>query len=243
MIKGLYTSASGMAPQLKKQETTANNIANAGTSGFKKDVLFTKELSKAEKKTTVNKSDWQNPMVDKIYVDYAPGAFDKTGNPLNMAIDGDGFFVLQLEDGSMALTRSGSFMVNNEGFISMTGGALLMSESGPLEVGNGQVTVAGTGRVEVDGSTIGKIVPMTVDDLEQLEKVGSSVFAVPDGVELIPVEKSSIQQGFLESSNVDIVREMIDMIISYRSYEANAKSAQIQDQTLDSLFNRVAGDR
>jgi len=239
VIKGIYTSASGMLPRIKKQEVTANNIANASTPGYKKDAIFTRELSKAEQKLSPKKSDWERPMVDEVYTNYAPGVFDKTGNPLDLAIDGDGFFKIEFPDGMVGLTRSGSFTVNNDGFLAFPGGGLIMGEGGPIEVGNATITVNESGQVEAGGNVVGKIVPVTVADLDQLEKIGSSIYVVPDNVELIQVEKYSIDQGFVETSNVDIVREMIDMIISFRNYEADSKSVQVQDQSLDHLFNRV----
>ncbi|HKK21445.1 MAG TPA: flagellar basal-body rod protein FlgF [candidate division Zixibacteria bacterium] len=241
MIKGIYTSASAMIPRIKKQELTANNLANASTPGYKRDTLFTKELSRAEKKVVATKSDWEQPMVDEVYTNFAPGVFDRTGNQLDLAIDGDGFFRLQLPDGSTGLTRAGTFSVNSEGQIEFPGGALLVGEGGPIEVGSGgDIQIGQDGTVQVDGNIVGTIVPVSVPDVSQLEKVGSSVFAVPNGVDVQPVTKARIQQGFLEASNVDIVREMIDMIISFRNYEADSKSVQVQDQTLDNLFNRVA---
>ncbi len=239
MIKGIFTSASGMIPRIKKQELTANNLANASTPGFKKDAIFTRELSKAEARLKPRRSDWERPMVDEIYTNFAPGVFDKTGNALDLAIDGDGFFTLELADGSTALTRAGAFTVNRDGLVAFPGGALLMAEGGPLEVGSGQVAVSLSGDVQVDGATVGRITPVTVQSLDQLEKIGSAMFIVPEGVELTPVRTATIQQGFLETSNVDIVREMIDMIISFRQYEADSKSIQMQDQSLDHLFNRV----
>ncbi|MBN1212273.1 MAG: flagellar hook-basal body protein [candidate division Zixibacteria bacterium] len=241
MIKGIYTSASGMIPRLKKQEVIANNISNSSTSGFKKDNVFVRELSRAEQKVAPKKSDWQTPIADEEYVDYRPGVFDRTDNPLDLAIEGDGFFTLQAEDGSTLLTRSGTFMVNSDGYISYPGGYLLTSEGGPIQVGNGKVSVGRTGEVEVDGLTVGRITPMTVDNLEDLKKVGRSLFAVPEGVELVPTVQPTIQQGYLETSNVDIISEMVDMIISYRAYEANAKAVQSQDNSLEHLFNRVGG--
>ena len=241
MIKGLHTSASGMIPHIKKQELAANNIANASTPGFKKDSIFTKELSRAEKKLQPTKSDWQQPMIDQIYTDYSAGIFNKTGNPLDIAIEGDGFFALESEGGTTVLTTSGSFTVDSEGFLSLPGGLRVIGETGPIEVGNGKVTVALTGEVEVDGINVARLVPRTVADLSKLEKIGSSMFAVPEGMELLVVEKANLRQGFLEASNVDIVREMIDMIVSFRSYEANARAIQTQDQSLGHLFNRVAG--
>ncbi len=239
MIKGMYTSASGMLPRIKKQEITAHNISNVSTPGYKRDMLFTKELSRAERKLAPRKSDWEKPMVNKVYTDYAPGIFDKTGNPLDLAIDGDGFFSLELADGTRVLTRAGSFTVNKDGLLAFPGGPLLLGEGGLIEVGNGKVTVSQSGEVEVDGFVVGRIVPVSVPDLEQLVRIGNSLLAVPEGVELIPVTKAAVRQGYLEASNVDIVREIVDMIIAFRSYEANARALQTQDQSLEHLFRGV----
>jgi flagellar basal-body rod protein FlgG len=241
MIKGLYTSASGMIPHLKKQEATANNLANVGTAGFKKDAVFTHELSRAERKLAVKKSDWEKPMVNDLFTDYSQGIFSKTGNPLDMGIDGEGFFTLQTADGGTYLTRSGSFTVDADGMLAFPGGAVVLGEGGPIEIGSGQVSVAENGEIEVDGNVVGRIIPQTVADLSSLEKVGDSLFAVPEGTTLIAVPDANIRQGFLEQANVDIVREMIDMIISFRAYEANARSVQTQDKSLDHLFGRVGG--
>jgi flagellar basal-body rod protein FlgG len=232
-----------MIPHIRKQEMTANNLANAAASGYKKDSLFTRELSKAEQKRIPRKSDWEQPMATNVFTDFSQGVFDKTENPLDLAIDGDGFFTLQLQDGTTVLTRSGSFTVNNDGLIAFPGGALLQGEGGAMEVGSGQVTVAGTGEIEVNGFAVGKIAPVTVEDVTKLEKLGGSMFIVPDGAELIPVSKSSIRQGYLEAANLDIVNEMVEMIVSYRSYEANAKAVQSQDESLEHLFNRVGSKR
>ena len=239
MIKGLYTSASGMVPRVRKQEMHANNIANANSPGYKRDGLFTKELSRAQRKLAPTKSDWETPMVNDVYTDYTVGAFDKTGNTLDMAIDGDGFFSLQLEDGSTVLTRAGSFQVDENGLLAFPGGALVLGEGGPINIGSGQVSVSATGHIQSNGLTVGRITPVTVDDLDKLEKIGQSAFAVPQGVVLQEAENSTIVQGFLETSNVDIVREMIDMIISFREYEADARALQTQDQSLNNLFGRV----
>ena len=180
-------------------------------------------------------------MLSRVHVDYSGGVFDKTDNPLDLAIEGDGFFSLQAPDGSVALTRSGSFVADSEGFLAFPGGYRLLGEGGPIQVGNGRVVVSQTGEVEVDGAVAGRIVPQSVSDLDRLRRLGGSLFGVPEGEELIPPVHASIRQGYLETSNVDVVREMVDMIITYRSYEANAKALQTQDTTLDHLFSRVGG--
>jgi len=241
MIKGIYTSASGMIPHVRKQELAANNLSNASTSGFKKDSIFTRELSQAEKKVRAQQADWIQPMVDQVYTDFASGIFDRTGNALDLAIDGDGFFQLETIEGQTLLTRSGSFIVNADGQVVFPGGARLVGEGGPVEVGDGTVSVSLSGEVEVDGLTVTRIVPVTVADLMELQKIGGSTYVIPEGMELLPVEKSTIRQGYLETSNVDIVTEMVNMITSYRNYEANAKAMQSQDASLENLFNRVGG--
>jgi len=242
VIKGLYTSASGMIPGTKKQEITANNIANAGTAGFKRDRLFTKELSRAQMKLAPKRTDWQQPMVDKVYTDYTIGMFDKTDNPLDLAIDGDGFFTLLTENGTQLLTRAGSFQVDQSGYLAFPGGALVVGEGGPIEVGSGKVSVSEDGEVRTNGALVGRIVPSTVPDLMVLEKIGGSSYVLPENTELIPVPRSSIRQGYLETSNVDIVHEMVEMIISFRNFEANSKALQSQDQTLSHLFSKVGGN-
>jgi flagellar basal-body rod protein FlgF len=241
MIKGMYSSASGMIPRIKKQEVIANNLANAGSAGFKKDQLFVRELSKAEQKIIPKKSDWQKPIGDTTYTDFTPGTFDRTDNPLDLALDGDGFFRLQGPDGNTYLTRTGSFMVNSDGFLTYPGGYLLMGEGSPIQVGDGTVNVATTGEVQVNGTTVSRIVPMTTADLTKLSKVGHSLFSVPQSAPLSAAPNPSVQQGYLETANVDAVKEMVDMIATYRIYEANAKAMQQQDSSLDQLFNKVNG--
>jgi flagellar basal-body rod protein FlgG len=239
MIKGLFTSASGMLPLLKKQELSAHNVANVSTPGYKRDRMFTRELSRAEQKLQPKEVDWQKPIVNEEFTDYTSGAFSQTGNPLDLAIDGEGFFTLQLADGSRALTRAGSFMVDKDGMLSFPGGALVLGDGGPIEIGNGKVTVSQSGEIDVNGFTVNRIQPVTVADLDTLQRIGGGGFLVPDGVELTTVQTATIRQGFVETANVDIVREMIDMIVSFREYEANARAVQTQDESLQHLFNRV----
>ncbi len=242
MIKGMYRSASGMLPRVKEQEVIANNLANAGTTGFKKDVTFSRELSRAEQRTESRKTDWQQSLDARVHVDYSPGVFDKTGNPLDLAIEGDGFFPLQTPEGTTALTRSGSFVVDDEGFLSFPGGFRLLGDGGPIQVGNGDISVAKNGEIEVNGQSVGRVVPRTIADLDHLERLGGSLFGVPETEELIAPIQATISQGYLETSNVDVVNAMVDMIVAYRTYEANAKALQQQDSSLSNLFSRVAGE-
>ncbi len=243
MIKGMYRSASGMLPRVKQQEIIANNVANAGTTGFKKNVMFIEELTKAQNSQVSKKSDWEQSMLSRVHVDYAPGVFDKTDNPLDLAIDGDGFFVLQTADGDQVLSRSGSFIVDKDGFLALTGGFQVIGDGGPIQVGSGELAVSQTGAVEVNGLPAGQINPQSVENLDNLVRLGGSLFGVPEDETLIPAISATVRQGYLETSNVDVVNEMVDMIVAYRMYEANAKALQAQDSSLEHLFGRVSGGR
>lgn len=241
MIKGMYRSASGMLPRIEKQEAIANNVANAGTTGFKKNVVFSKELARAENRIEPKKSDWEQGVKNYIRVDYSSGVFDKTDNPYDCAIEGDGFFTLQAEDGATVLTRSGAFGVDSDGYLSFPGGFRVLGDGGPIQVGNGVPSISQSGEVEVNGANVGQISPQTVVDTDVLERLGGSLFAVPEGEPLVPALSATVRQGYLETSNVDVVNEMVDMIVAYRTYEANARALSTQDSTLDALMQRVAG--
>ena len=242
MIKGIYTSASGMLPEVKRQDLLANNVANASATGFKKDTMFTRILSGVEKRLRTNRPEWEIDIDTEVAVDFTPGVFDRTDNPLDLAIDGDGFFVLQSPEGETLLTRAGAFQVDANGFLSAPGGLTLIGEGGPISVGSGQVSVSRNGQVEVNGVAVDRIIPQTVEDVTRLERRGGAMFAVPEGEELIALPNSEILQGYVERGNVDLVREMVDMIVAYRTFEANAKALQTQDQSLEQLLRRVAGE-
>ncbi len=131
-------------------------------------------------------------------------------------------------------------MIDNEGFLAFDGGFRVMGEGGPIQVGSGSMAVAQNGEVQVDGTSAGRIVARTVPDATKLQRLGGSLFAVPPGQTLTASPYATIQQGYLETSNVDVVTEMVDMIVAYRTYEANARALQTQDSTLDNLMKNVA---
>ena len=232
-----------MMPQIKKQEAVANNIANAGTAGFKKDVMFSRELSKAERKLEPRTNDWQTTLDSRIHIDHSLGAFDKTNNPLDLAIEGDGFFTLEAADGTQALTRSGAFIVDSDGYLAMSGGYRVTGEGGPIQVGSGKLAGSQAGDVQVDGLSAGRIAVKSVEDVTSLQRLGGSLFGVPPDEELIDPIHASIRQGYRETSNVDVIQEMVDMMVAFRTYESNARALQTQDASLNHLFQRVGGDR
>lgn len=243
MIKGLYRSASAMIPRIKQQETIANNLANASSSGYKKDMIFTKELSKAEARHAMKQNDWQTPMIDQVYTDYEQGGLDETGNPLDLALEGSGFFVFDAGDGEQVLSRSGALMVDNEGYLANADGHRILGDGGAINVGAGEVSVSENGQVEVDGAPVASVQVVEPTDTNQLTKAGNTEFNIPDGIELTAAVNFAVRQGYLESSNVEVVNEMVNMITSYRNFEADANSIKAQDESLEKLFTNVGRAR
>jgi flagellar basal-body rod protein FlgG len=239
MIKGLYRSASAMIPHVKIQELVANNLANVSSPGFKKDMLFIKELSRAQAKEYPRKSDWETPMIDQVYTEYNQGMLEKTDNPLDLAIEGTGFFILEREDGVNVLSRSGSFAVNQNGYIVNPDGHRLLGDGGPINVGEGTISISETGEVEVNGSAVANIRVVDIEDKASLSKVGNTEFGIPEGIDLSAAVNFAIRQGYLESSNVDAIKEMVEMAISFRHFESDAQALKAQDESLEKLLNNV----
>lgn len=237
MIKGIYTSASGMLPRILKQETFANNMANVNTPGYKKDGVFLQVLSEAAQNEIITDHPWEVPMVDDIYVDFSQGDLEKTGNDMNMAIDGDGFFAIQTSSGLM-YTRSGDFSLSPQGQLIDRNGNPVMTDSGPLTILADSFMVGDDGTVTVDGFAVGRIKVVDFEKPYALKKVGNSYLAPKDDtVAEKPANNYQVRQGYLEKSNVNVIEVMVDMLSSFRAFEAGQKAIQSQDETLDKAIN------
>ncbi|MEE9554270.1 MAG: flagellar basal-body rod protein FlgF [candidate division Zixibacteria bacterium] len=235
MIKGIYDSASGMLPRILKQEIYANNMANVNTPGFKKDDIFLEVLTDA-----VNGSSdrpWQTRMVDGIYVDFTQGSHQRTNIDTNLALEGDGFFVVNTDQGTR-YTRNGNFSVSPDGILIDGKGNPVQSDSGPMNVLGDQIVIGSDGIVSVDGSTLGTIKVVDFDRPYALKKIEGTYFVPGDDAAVEkPAEEFRIRQGYLEKSNVNIVEVMVDMLSSFRAYEAGQKAIQTQDKTLEKAVN------
>jgi flagellar basal-body rod protein FlgF len=204
----------------------SNNLSNAQTPGFKKNIpLFQTFLSGADERLS------GRPIGTSITV-FQQGTVHPTGNPLDIAIEGQGFFKVKTEYG-VRYTRAGNFTLDK-------GQRLVDGNGNPVQGRNGEITVRGKnvvidtdGSVKVDGNVTGQIALVTFADLQQLYKEGHTLYAADGEMEEIPAGSSQIAQGSLEQSNVNAVEEMINLLDSYRSYESCLKLIQSND-SLDS---------
>lgn len=244
MIRGLYAGASGMVAEAIRTDVIANNLANANTAGFKKDVAVNKEFASILI-TRINDgaapasigSAGSGVMIDEVATNQSGGLMRTTGNDFDMAIGGKGFFTVETPQG-VRYTRNGTFAKNMQGELITQDGYRVLGQNGPIRIKGGKMVVSDDGRVLVDNSPVGKLRLVEFDNEKQLTKEGASLFAVAAGQNGKPAT-GGVRQGMLEMSNVNVIGEMVNLISSYRTYEINGKVVQSHDQLMGKAANEV----
>ncbi len=230
MIRGLYASASGLIAANAIQDSTANNLANASTVGFKKDSLLTESFANLlmRRLERGQKSDI-GPLgvglrASEQYTDLEQGPMEYTGRPMDFAIAGPGYFVLATPDGER-YTRDGSFQIDSEGY--------LVTYEGNRVLGRDREAIYAEDAAGQDF--------LIVDSPRQgLQKEGYNIWrAAPNRQEEIFAIDGLVQREHLEQSNVSLVKEMTEMIRVVRLYEAGQKMIQAQDETLGKAVNEI----
>ncbi len=237
MIRGLYTSASGMISQEIFHAARTNNLANIDTVGFKGDIPTFKSFIPYEivrynkfEYTPIGKMNMGSKL-DATYVDFSEGKIRETGNPLDVAIHGDGFFVVSYRGGE-AYTRAGNFLLSSEGELVTLDGFKVQGERGPIIIEGKQVEIGEDGSIYVDGELVDRLKIVDFPDRENLRKIGYNLFTY-NGANLPQTPNEyMIKQGALEYPNVNIVKEMVSILEATRIYETNQKMLRMQDETL-----------
>ena len=254
MVKGLFTAWTGMANEQKRLDIVSNNLANASTVGFKKDsvtnqsfdnllTLKIKDSSEAYNNRAIGSMSL-GVKIGEVYTDFNQGSLRSTGNTYDLAIEGSGFFNISTTDANgdevIKYTRNGNFTMDQNGVIMDMNGNALIGEGGrltvPVDASN--VVIDADGSVYADGNYIDKVQITDFEDYDYLTKQSDNMYVPLEGAE----EKqtgASIHQGYTEKSNVNVIREMTDMIAITRAYEANQKVIQTIDGTLDLAANSV----
>lgn len=265
MSKGIYTAVSGAMAQNARLDTIANNLANVNTPGFKRDgQLFREYLTSYEKEPgtiTVPRipasieSFYDMQGGDKSYVDaagtftdFSQGALKPTGNKLDIALEGEGFFEVNTPEGSR-FTRVGSFIVDGDGRLVTKQGFPVLRDGGPgadpssreIRLTSANVSITPTGEIFEGNHNIGRLALVNVGKKDALLKVGQSLYSLKDTIDpqLTVANEAKLHQGFLEMSNVNPIREMTDMITATRVFESTQKGIQAYDQMLHKAVNDV----
>jgi flagellar basal-body rod protein FlgG len=263
MLRALYSSASGMEAQQMNLDIIANNLANVNTTGFKKskiefqDLLYeTKRQAGAEQgagnqvPTSLQIGHGARPVsTSKIFT---TGELSQTGDRLDLAIQGTGFFKVQRPDGTNAWTRDGAFKLNNSGSVVTSDGLPVLSFAGiTFDSQTSNITIAATGEVTIQrgnelATQAGKIQLSRFVNPGGLMSIGNNLFieSPASGTEETgdpgATGFGSLAQGYLELSNVKVVEEMVNLIKAQRAYEINSKAIQAADEMMQ-MSNRLRG--
>ena len=248
MVRGLYIAGTGMLLQRRHMEIITNNIANADTTGFKKEHLVSHSFDEVMVRRindphVVGQTRLVGPLnlgtqVDQLYVNFAEGDIEVTERSTDLALVGDAFFVMQTPDGER-YTKSGAFYIDDLGFLVDGEGNFLLGENGPIYVGGLNFSVDTTGGVRVEEELVDTIRVASFADNGSLRKQGSNLYFSLEAPQAA-ANPYSVMQGYLETSNVDIGREMVDMLSIYRTYETNQRMLSMIDETVGKAVNEIA---
>jgi flagellar basal-body rod protein FlgG len=259
MLRALYTAATGMQAQQINIDTIANNIANVNTTGFKQGRAEFQDLLYQNIRTagTASSSSTTYPVGLQLGLGTRPvatarifsqGDFQQTGNPLDLVIQGQGFFQVRLPSGETAYTRDGTFHLNAQGaLVTAEGNVLEPQITIPAAAQNVVIGADGTVSVTLAGQNaaqqVGSLQLASFQNPGGLNPVGGNLFlattASGDAITGTPGQTGlgTINQGFLEQSNVDIVKEMVNMIVAQRAYEVNSRAIRVADDMLSQINN------
>lgn len=240
MDSGYYAACSALKAQSNALELAANNIANVSTAGYRGQIPSFEALLAGSSGRQA--SGWerlvnQHAAVQGSRLDLSQGNLERTGNPLNFAIEGPGFFVVQTKAGPM-YTRNGSFHVSTTGQLLSSAGDPVLGDTGPIVLPpGGPIAISSDGTVSVAGAVAGKLRMAEFASPDALTPTGGSYYSAAKGAEG-PAKASSVEQGMIESSNASPVVAMVQLLTAQRQAEMVERAMTAFDAT----FNRIAAD-
>ncbi|MGA2151555.1 MAG: flagellar basal-body rod protein FlgF [Geobacteraceae bacterium] len=242
MNSGMYSAVSGNIAAMERMDVIANNLANINTAGFKKDrMIFDSMLNSAKNPTLSAGTVTDAPVLSgySIETDFSAGPQKQTGNPLDLALDGSGFFVVNTPQGK-AYTRQGSFHLDGNGKVVTADGYEVQGGGGPITIKGGKVEINEKGELSVDGQQVTTLSVVDFPKPYQLQKIGSALFvpSVPETTEQ-PTTNTNVRQGAIEDSNVQPLQEMVNLMENSRFYERCVKTVQSYDQMANKAANEL----
>lgn len=246
MQYGLYVSAAGAQANSFRQDVISNNLANAETVGFKRDLaMFTSRRTEAAETgqrrdtTALLEGLGGGLFALPTHTDFSPAGLDSTGRDYDVAIEGQGFFQVK-QDGETLYTRDGRFARSESNELVMINSQLpVLDEAGAailLDPAKGDFHISESGMVSQDGEEIARLGLVDFDDTSALVKRGGNLYEA-EGADPVAIA-AQVKQGYLEQSGVEVTKQMVDMIKTQRMFEANLNMLQLQDRTLGEMIQR-----
>jgi flagellar basal-body rod protein FlgF/flagellar basal-body rod protein FlgG len=241
MDSGYYAACTALKTQSNALELVANNVANVNTTGYRGQIpSFESLLVQSQNSTPM--SGWshllnQFSVMKGTRLDLTEGNLERTGNPMDFALEGPGFFAVQTKAGTL-YTRNGNFRISASGQLLTSAGDPVLGTGGPITLPpNAQPSISGDGTVSVDGAVAGKLTIVDFPPGTQVEAVGSSYYSAPVTA-VMPAIHAQIRQGMLESSNVNPVAATVELITAQREAEMAGRAMN----AFYSEFDRIAAD-
>jgi flagellar basal-body rod protein FlgG len=243
MINGLYAAASGMEAQQTQLDAVSNDLANSDTPGYQAEVVGFHDLlyMSPGPQNATNFATGAGSTAAIVGRNQSAAQLQQTGQPLDVALLGQGFLQVRRPDGTLGLTRNGTLELNANRQLTTSTGMLLTP---PVTVPNGassdQLTISANGSVKVSGRVVGRIALVNVPNPNGLLEAGDSTFSASAASGAIqPATGATLQQGALLGSNVDMATAMGEMIDAQRSYQMDSKAISMQDQMMQ-IANQIA---
>lgn len=234
MYKGIYIALSGALSKQSYMDIIAHNLANTNTIGYKKERISFKDSIVSELNTMNQGADGRTMSdLSTTVIDFAGGNLIKTRNPLDIAVEGEGFISLE----GNRYTRRGDLRISSDGYIVNYQGLKVLGNNGAVRLqGKGAIEINTKGTVLINGAVIDTLRIMNFKNLDDLKKAGNDVFiSEQPGIE----SKGEVRQGHLEASNVEAVREMVQMLVTMREFEAYQKAIQAFDEAASKAANEM----
>jgi flagellar basal-body rod protein FlgF len=213
--------AAAGARKLTQLDFIANNLANTSTTGFKSEHLYY-----AMKGKEAQEGASADLGMTSTGIDFAQGTLQATGNQLDVAIEGNGFFAIQQNDGTTNYTRNGGFVLNKNNELVTKNGEKVLGESGPISINGTEINIDAEGTIRIDGNLAGKLKIVSFTNPEQLTRSSDGQYVDDGSAGLKKDDTSRVSGGYLEASNVNAMKEMVEMMDVNRSFEAYQKIIQ-----------------
>lgn len=246
MFKGFYNLTSGMLSQGRRLDVISNNMANVSTAGYKADT-YADSTFREYVVTRIGNRDKSAPAEigpasyilapSQLYTDYAQGSLEETGLPLDFAIEGDGFFAVQTQEG-VAYTRAGSLALDEEGYLCQPDGSRMLDPAGePLLLGTDKIRADATGALYAEsGGYLGQLGVYAFADNTQLQRDPRGYFT---GQQAQAAEGASVRWKTLERSNIDLIKQMTGMMTAQRAFQSAAELSRMYDQLMNKAANNL----